>query len=164
MGAIGGGGLAMLASLAISALKKAGQQPAQPPRALLDKDSPEHLQALEQDSHVLVKAMINAAKADGQIDETEVTKIIGKLDDGGLSEEEKNFFISEANKPLDLQGVINSAGGDPAMAAQIYAASMLAIEIDTEAEQQYMQQLATGLGLPAEAVSHIETTLGMQGA
>ncbi len=93
----------------------------------------------------IVRAMINAAKADGRIDETEISKIIGKLDDDGLTEAEKNFFLAEANKPMDLQGIINEAAGSQELATEVYAASLLAIEVDTPAEQQYMAQLASGL-------------------
>ena len=160
-GAVGGGGLAMLASLAFSALKKGGQAPAQPPRALLEAKTPQEQQALEDDAEIIVKAMINAAKADGKIDQQEIEKIVGKLDDDGLTQEEKDFFVTEANKPLDLNGVVASAGGQAEMAAQIYAASLLAIEVDTRAEQQYMQQLASGLGLHPQVTAHIERTLGM---
>ena len=41
---MGGGGLAMLASLAFSALKKAGQAPSQVPRALLEPQTPQDQQ------------------------------------------------------------------------------------------------------------------------
>ncbi len=91
-----------------------------------------------------------------------VEKIIGKLDDDGLTQEEKDFFMTEANKPMNTTGVIASANGQPDMAAQIYAASLLAIEVDTQAEQTYMQQLASGLDLHPQVVSHIERTLGVQ--
>ncbi len=161
-GAVGGGGLAMLASLAFSALKKIGQAPAQTPRALLEPQNAQEQQALEDDAEVIVKAMINAAKADGQIDQKEINKIIGKLDDDGLRQKEKDFFISEAKKPLNLAGVVASAGNQPEMAAEIYAASLLAIEVDTQAEKNYMEQLASGLELHPEVVSHIERKLGMQ--
>lgn len=161
-GAVGGGGLAMLASLAFSALKKAGQAPAQPPRALLEPQNSQEQQALEDDAEIIVKAMINAAKADGKIDQQEIERIVGKLDEDGLTQEEKDFFVIEANKPMDLDGVVASAGNQPEQAAQIYAASLLAIEVDTRAEQQYMQQLATGLGLHPQVASHIERTLGVQ--
>ncbi len=160
-GAVGGGGLAMLASVAFSALKKAGKAPSSPPRALLEPQTPQEQQALEDDAEVIVKAMINAAKADGKIDQKEIEKIIGKLDDDGLTQEEKDFFIAEANKPLDLEGVVASARNQADMAAQIYGASLLAIEVDTRAEQAYMQQLASGLDLHPQVVSHIERTLGM---
>ena len=162
-GAVGGGGLALLASLAFAALQKAGQQP-QVPKALLDEDTPLHQAQVETQAQTIVRAMINAAKADGRIDETETSKIIGKLDDDGLTEAEKNFFLTEANKPMDLQGIIDEAAGSQELAAEVYAASLLAIEVDTPAEQQYMAQLANGLALPQEAVAHIHETLGLRAA
>ena len=161
-GAVGGGGLAMLASLALSALRKAGQAPEQTPRGLLEPQNQEEEQALEDDAEIIVKAMVNAAKADGQIDEAEVRKIVGKMEEDGLTQEEKDLFMEEANKPMDLDAVVASANDQPDMAAQIYAASLLAIEVDTEAEQQYMQQLASGLGLHPEVTAHIGETLGVQ--
>ena len=161
-GAVGGGGLAMLASLAIAALRKAGQAPRTTPQALLEPRTPEDQQALEQDAEIIVKAMINAAKADGRIDDNEIQKIVGKLQEDGLTEEEKELFMTEANKPMDIDAVIASAGGRPEMAAQIYSASLLAIEVDTPAEQQYMQQLAQGLGLDPQVINHIHQFLGVQ--
>ncbi|MEN8200014.1 MAG: tellurite resistance TerB family protein [Thermodesulfobacteriota bacterium] len=163
-GAVGGGSLAMLATLAFSALKKAGQAPANVPRALLEPQTPQEQEALEQDAEVIVKAMINAAKADGKIDETEVEKIVGKLEKDGLTREEKEFFVREANKPMDLDGVVSSAAGQPDMAAQIYAASLLAIEVDTQAEQRYMQELAAGFGLHPQVTASIENALGVRAA
>jgi len=163
-GAVGGGGLAMLASLAWSALKKSGQAPSSPPRALVEPQNDQEKQALEQDAEIVVKAMINAAKADGRIDRTEVEKIIGRLEKDGLTAEEKEFFTTEAAKPLDIKAVIASAGRDPEMAAQVYAASLLAIEVDTKAEQQYMEQLGAGLDLHPQVIDHIETTLGVSRA
>lgn len=163
-GAIGGGGLALLASLAFAALQKAGGRQPQMPTALMEEETPAQQQQLEAQAQTIVRAMINAAKADGQIDETEVQKIIGRLDDNGLTEEEKNFFLVEARKPMDLQGIIAEAAVSQELAAEVYAASLLAIEVDTTAEQQYLQQLADGLGLPAEAVAHIHAALGVQAA
>lgn len=158
-GAIGGGALAMLASVAFSALKKSGQELAEPPRALIDPENPEQVQKIEEDAHILVKAMINAAKADGAIDQKELERIIGKFEEDGLTQAEKNFFIQESARPLDLQGVIASAGDRPDLAAQIYAASLLAIEVDTIQEKEYMQNLADGLKLSPTTVDFIEKTL-----
>lgn len=161
-GAVGGGALAMLASLAFSALKNAGRTPAQPPRALFEAETPQQQQELEDDASVIVKAMINAAKADGAIDTAEVQKIVGKFEEDGLTPDERDFFLTESARPIDLQGVVASAEGRPEMAAQIYAASLLAIEVDTRDEQMYMRQLAEGLGLDAGTVEYIEQTLGVR--
>ncbi len=160
-GAVGGGGLAMLASLAFSALKKIGQAPSNPPRALFEPETDDDVAALEQDAEVIVKAMINAAKADGKIDQEEIERIVGKLEEGGLTEEEKAFFMEEANKPLDIDAVVASAGGKADMAAQIYAASLLAIEVDTPAEEQYMSELVSRLGLHPDVAAHIQQALGV---
>jgi uncharacterized membrane protein YebE (DUF533 family) len=116
---------------------------------------------VEEDALIIVKAMINAAKADGQIDDEEVRKIMGKLSDNGLTDEEREFFTAEMNRPFDLQAIIDSAGQRPDLAAQIYAASLLAIEVDTDAEREYLQALATGLQLPPQSVSFIKSTLGV---
>ncbi len=160
-GALGGGGLAMLASLAFSSLQKAGQPMSRPPRALLEPQNQKETQALENDAEVIVKAMINAAKADGRIDREEVEKIVGKLQEDGLTAEEQEFFKSEANKPADLNRVVAAVGGDIELAVEVYAASLLAIEVDTDAERAYLKQLANELGLNSRVTDHIEQTLGV---
>ena len=158
-GAVGGGALAMLASLAVSALKNAGQT-AQMPSALL-AETPQQQAALEADATIIIKAMINAAKADGVIDQQEIEKIIGKLSADGLQEEEKQFFLAEAGKPMNTQALITAAQGRPELGAQIYAASLLAIDVDTPEEIAYLRDLASGLGLSPQVIGHIEKSLGI---
>jgi uncharacterized membrane protein YebE (DUF533 family) len=162
-GAVGGGGLAMLASLAFSALQQAGQQPADTPRGLLEPQSEQESQALENDAELIVKAMINAAKADGEIDKDEIEKIIGKMQEDGLTEEEKQFLQTEAAKPIDIESIAAPARGDAELAAQVYAASLLAIEVDTNAERHYLQQLATALNLSPQVTAIIHQSLGVPG-
>ncbi len=161
-GAVGGGTLAMLASLAFSALSKhAKAPPAQVPLGLLDPETPQQEQQLENDAELIVRAMINAAKADGKIDAIEMKNIIGKLDDDGLTQEEKDFLISEASKPDALSEIVTAAAGRPDIGAQIYSASLLAIDIDTVVEQQYMDNLAKALGMESEVVKYLEKTVGL---
>lgn len=162
-GAVGGGGLAMLASLAVSALQQAGQQPADTPRGLLEPQNEQESQALENDAELIVKAMINAAKADGNIDEGEIERIIGKMQEDGLTEEEKQFFQTEAAKPIDIESIAAPARGDAELAAQVYAASLLAIEVDTDAERHYLQQLSTALNLSPQVTAIIHQSLGVPG-
>ena len=163
-GAVGGGGMAMLASLAMAALKNSGQATSDESNIFKELAKPLEEQNLEDDAQIIVKAMINAAKADGQIDKSEIDKIIGKLDDDGLEQKEKEFFMTEANKPMNMAAVVSSANNNPEMAAQIYAASMLAIEVDTDAEKRYMHQLASGLRLNAQVVAYINRTMGVKQA
>jgi len=160
-GAVGGGAMAMLASLAVSALKNAGQAPSQMPNALLETATPQQQAAIEADATIIIKAMINAAKADGVIDQQELKKIVGKLTVDGLREEEKQFFMAELNKPMDTQVLVDAARGRPELGAQIYAASLLTIEIDTPEETAYMRDLASRLGLSPQVTEHIEQSLGL---
>jgi len=159
-GAIGGGALAMLASVAFSALKNAGQTPSQMPSALRDA-SPQQQAAVEADSMIIVKAMINAAKADGQIDQQEFQKIVGKISADGLGAEGVQVLLAETNKPMDTQELVTAAQGRPDLAAQIYAASLLAIVVDTPQETAYLRDLAGRLGLSPQVTGHIEQTLGV---
>ena len=46
-------------------------------------------------------------------------------------------------------------------AAQVYAASLLAIEVDTDAERNYLQQLAQRIGLQPASVQHIHQAMGL---
>jgi uncharacterized membrane protein YebE (DUF533 family) len=62
---------------------------------------------------------------------------------------------------MDLSNIVAAAKGRPQLAAQIYAASLLAIEVDTPAERHYMQQLADGLYLQPEIISQLEKTIGI---
>lgn len=158
-GAIGGGALAMLASLAMTALKNAGQAPAETPHALAELNKPTEQQQLDQDAQTIVLAMINAAKADGRIDENEIEKIVGKLGMDGLDASDKAFLENNLRTPLDMEALKHLAESEPTMPAQIYAASLLAIELDTDAEQQYMKDLATQLGLDSQVVAYIKKSM-----
>jgi uncharacterized membrane protein YebE (DUF533 family) len=56
---------------------------------------------------------------------------------------------------------VAAAQGNPQLAAEIYAASLLAIKVDTPAEQAYMQNLAGAFGLPGTAVANLEKSMGL---
>lgn len=107
-----------------------------------------------------LKAMINAAKADGRIDAEESRRIVGKLKEDGITDEEERFIVSEMQKPLDTDGIVRAVPNQQ-VGAQIYAASLLAIEVDTDAERRYMQDLASKLDLNSNVVRYIQTSVGM---
>ena len=161
-GAMGGGAMALLAALAYSALKNAGSKPAGTPLGLLETQTDAQQAELEQEADLAIRAMISAAKADGQIDQQEMQRIVGQLEKDGIDEKERQQIVSEMQKPMDLNGLLNAAKGDQQVAAQVYIASLLAIEVDTDAERNYMKDLAFGLNLPDQAVKHIETAMAMR--
>ena len=161
-GAIGGGVMAMLGALAFSAFKGTDSSGSQEiPVGLQQPENPQQEAELEQGAELVLKAMLNAAKADGTIDATEIQRILGKLEEAGADSDARDFVINEMNKPMDLSGIVAAAKGRPQLAAQIYAASLLAIEVDTPAERQYMRQLADSLYLAPEVTAHLERTVGL---
>jgi uncharacterized membrane protein YebE (DUF533 family) len=161
-GAVGGGALAVLGSMAYSALKKAQQQPQELPLAVREPQSPQENQQLEEEARLVLKAMIAAAKADGQIDQTEIQRILGKLEESGIGSEARDFVLAEMGKPLDMGWLTAAAKGNPQLGAELYAASILAIDVDTPAERQYLQNLAQGLGLGSDVTAHLEQALGVR--
>jgi uncharacterized membrane protein YebE (DUF533 family) len=168
-GAIGGGLLAALGSVAFSALQNSGQAAqaatasaaplgANPGANPLGLDTQEDVQST---ATLLLRAMINAAKADGQIDQKEMERILGKLQEVGSDASARDFVISEMGKPLDLNGLV-AAVKSPHQAVQVYAASLLAIDVDTPAETKYLAQLAQALKLGPEVVGQINGAMGVK--
>jgi uncharacterized membrane protein YebE (DUF533 family) len=103
------------------------------------------------DPLLLVRAMIAAANADHQLDDEERRRILEAVDDAEVSPEEKAFLRQELESPLGLATLAAAASGTPS-ARQIYLASCLAIEIDTDSERRYLDRLAAALGLePGQA-------------
>jgi uncharacterized membrane protein YebE (DUF533 family) len=102
----------------------------------------------------LLRAMIAAAKADGRIDAEENQRIFARLETLDLDPQCKAFVFDELSSPLNVDAVV--AGADtPEHAAEIYAASLVAIEADTPAEKAYLQMLAARLGLAPALVGEI---------
>lgn len=154
-GAVGGGALALLGSLAYAALQKQstfGTTPAALPGT-------EDEASLQRKAMLLLRAMIQAAKADGQIDGQEMQRILGKLTEAGENDEARQLVLQEMGRPVDAEALAREAR-DPQEAAEVYAASLMAIVVDSVAERDYLSRLATALALPPEAVRHIHATLG----
>lgn len=107
----------------------------------------------------LVRAMIAAAKADGQIDAEEKERIFKRLETMPLSSEEKAFVFDELASPLDIEAVVARAD-TPEHASEIYAASLVAMTPDSAAERAYLEALAFKLKLPAGLVAEIHRQAG----
>ena len=103
---------------------------------------------------LLIHAMIAAAKADGEVDAAEMQGILGRLERAGISAEERAFLMTELTRPLDLDALVAKVT-DPEMAPEVYAASLLAITVDTQAEEAYLRTLAEKLQLDSATVAHL---------
>jgi uncharacterized membrane protein YebE (DUF533 family) len=161
-GALGGGALAMLASIAFKALQGTGQAGAGAPGfnipGLTAPETPEQEQAVEAAARVVLKGMISAAKADGQIDQSEMQRIAGKLQEVGMDENTRAWVMNEMSQPLNLDALAAEIPSQQ-VAAQVYAASLLAIEVDTDAERRYMAQLAEKTQLHPMVAQHLQQSM-----
>lgn len=168
------GGMAVVGGLAYKAYsdwqsRKSGQQPAPqqadaellpPPADTPFVPAPQE----EQDrTRLLVSAMISAAKADGYIDQGEQKLIFDRLGSLDLDSESKAYLMDQLSAPLDLEPIIRQAT-QPEVAAEVYAASVLAIDPDHPAEKAYLQMLAARLGLDDALVEEIHRTAEAAGA
>ena len=68
------------------------------------------------------------------------------------------FVEAELDAPLDVTGLAQEAG--TTMREQVYATSLMAITVDTPAEQAYLDQLATALGLDPDTRAKLHASMG----
>ena len=110
----------------------------------------------EDQATLIIRAMINAAKSDGSIDEAEQEKVVGKL--GDVSQAEADFVRNEFRQPLDVDAFVRSI--PRGMEQQIYAVSLMAIDLDTNKEAHYLASLGKGLNIQPQLANQIHEQLG----
>ncbi len=110
----------------------------------------------EEQAKILLKAMINAAKADGKIDAEEQAKIIEHI--GDITPEELAFVQSEMAAALDLEGIIAKADG---IEAEVYLSSLMTINLDSKEEALYLDKLAKGLNISEKSADAFHVKLGV---
>jgi uncharacterized membrane protein YebE (DUF533 family) len=98
--------------------------------------------------------MIAATKADGQVTPAERANIIAHLPQLGLGPEAQAMIQAELDAPLDFNQIAALARSE-AEAAEIYAASLLAVDPEGAAEKGYLAMLAARLHLDAGLVAHL---------
>ncbi len=111
-----------------------------------------------EDAVLLIRAMIAAANADGNIDSDERSRILGRLKSLDLSTEEQAFITRELLTPGDIESIASQVK-TPQMAEQVFAASLAAITVDTQTEREYLQRLAQRLGIDDATRQRISTRL-----
>jgi uncharacterized membrane protein YebE (DUF533 family) len=151
-GAISGGGAAnkagaggSFADVLNQSFKNAGEPEAPPP--------PHH----EAAAGLMLRAMLQAAKCDGKLDEGEKKKLLEAL--GDASPDDLAFVNRELSTPVDVPGLAKQV--PKGLEQQIYTVSVMAIDLDSQAEAQYLESLATALGLGPREVNAIHAKLGV---
>ena len=104
---------------------------------------------------VLIQAMISAAKADGHIDATEQARIEQQINDLGIGAEEQQFLVEQLRAPSDPVAIARLSTGEE-QAAEIYLASLLALDLDTQEERRYIDRLGDALLLSDDLRQNLE--------
>jgi len=103
----------------------------------------------------MIRVMIAAAHADGILDAAEEKAILDKMRGAELSAEEKMFLLDELHHPKTIAELTEGIT-DPATAKTMYMLAIAAIEIDTEEERTWLNELGTSLSLSSEIMRFIE--------
>lgn len=110
----------------------------------------------EDNAKLMIRAMIQSAKADGVIDPDERKAILDHL--GDATDEEMAFVEAELAAPVDVAGLARDTSDQ--MRGQVYAAALMAVQVDTEAERTYLRNLAQALGMADAERDALHETMG----
>jgi len=153
----GGGGLGDLLGKALKELGGTGNQTGAGNSPF--GQTPQMPQISQSDqSEVYIRAMIQAGLADGRLDEQEQQTIVQKV--GNMGQQEQNFIRSEMAKGLDVAGFIQSV--PRGIEEEVYAVSLMAIQLDNPKEAQFLDSIAKGLRITQEQSNAIHDRFGVQ--
>jgi uncharacterized membrane protein YebE (DUF533 family) len=120
------------------------------------EQAPEPEPAALDDAHamLLIRAMIAAANADGEITPDERQRIMSKLDQAGAGSDERAVLERELESPRSVDQIVREVR-DQETAQQVYLASRLAMNPDSAAEKAYLDFLAARLQIPADRLTEL---------
>ena len=154
----GGTNYAALASLGMMAFQ--AYQAWQRSQASAPQEAPRTVDLLagpeaEEHSHAILRALIAAAKADVRIDDAEKQMISTEIGRHTDDPQLQQWLDNEVAKPLDASEVAQSAT-DPAMASEMYLASVMLVDDQQDAERNYLDELAAALQIEPELQLRLE--------
>ncbi len=114
--------------------------------------------AEDREALLVIRAMISAARADGFLDPDERSAIASQLDQCDLETEAREFVLREFNSPSSVEAIAHEVT-DPVLAAQIYAACVLAVGDVSPTERAWLDRFAALTGLSAQTRRAIEERL-----
>ena len=129
-------------------------------QAIARQDEPEVQPSQDQEAAaaLMLRAMIQAMKSDGEIDRAEQARLLDRL--GDVSPEERAFVHEEMQRRIDVQDLANDT--PRGLEQQVYAMSLMGIDLDNQNEAQYLHQLATAMNIAPEMANHIHDQMGAQ--
>ncbi|MDC1223750.1 tellurite resistance TerB family protein [Ascidiaceihabitans sp.] len=107
---------------------------------------------------LMLRFIIQAAKSDGNFDDAEREKLIGQLGDD-VDSQEATFVQAEMKAPFDVDALVAQVPNG--LGPQVYAMSVIAINLDSQLEAQYLHKLAQGLRLSVDTINDVHAQLGV---
>ncbi|MEN9059895.1 DUF533 domain-containing protein [Ponticoccus litoralis] len=114
---------------------------------------------MEKAAALMLRAMIQAAKADGEIDASERAKILETVG-ADADAADKAFIEEQLAAPVDPEAL--AADTPEAQRMQVYSASLMTIRVDTQAEAKHLDRLARAMALDEGTVNALHMQMGMQ--
>lgn len=104
---------------------------------------------------VLLRCMVQAAKCDGDLDADEKAKLMEAV--GDASQAEIEFVNAELAAAVDVESLASQI--PRGMEEKAYLVSLMAINLDQQAEAEYLHSLAQALELSADDVNRLHDQL-----
>lgn len=117
--------------------------------------APPPISAEDREGVLMLRAMIAAAKADGQVDSDERARIADQLDAAGLGAPAREAVLAEFDRDVAPEALAREAR-DPMLAAQLYAAAVAGAASIEGAERAWLDGFAKALKLDRAATEAIE--------
>ena len=124
--------------------------------ALLNQDNPADEPDEEDVAKLMLRAMTQAARADGDLDAGEKSKLVDLMSesDPGTVEVLQDILSS----PVSAAQLASDT--PKGLETQVYTMSVNSITPDNQAEAKYLHELASGLGIQPETANAIHDSLG----
>ena len=151
------GGLGGLGGLLGSLAGARGDGAAGDFESLLNQDNPTTEPDEEDVARLMLRAMTQAARADGDIDASEKAKLLEALRDGDPSD--MDVVQQILAEPVSATSL--AADTPPGLETQVYTMSLNAISPDNQAEAKYLHELAEGLRIQPQTANQIHDSLGV---
>lgn len=113
-------------------------------------------QEQEDQAAVLLRAIVQAAKCDGRIDEREKEALMQHM--GDMTPDEVDVLNDAFRRQVSVQGLANDV--PRGMEAQVYAMSLVGLDLDSQAEAKYLHELGQALGIDARTANAIHQRMG----
>lgn len=155
-GTAAAGGLGGLGSLLGGLASARGGANASGLEDVINQDNPVEEPDENEVARLMLRAMTQAARADGDLDAAEKDKLLAALREG--DPEDVDVVHAVLEEPVSAHTL--AAETPKGLETQVYTMSLNAISPDNQAEAQYLHTLAEGLGLQPEVVNQIHDGLG----